>query len=62
MVMVVLCLHNLGLVQTGDWPVGEREDGGGVSWRGGELREGNRGVPAGKYRDGGVLSWCPHKH
>ena len=46
----------------GDLPVGEGEDGGLVARRGGELGEGNRGVPAGEDRDGGVLGGCPHEH
>ena len=49
-------------LDAGDLPVGEREDGGRVSWRGAELREGNGGVPAGEDGDGGVLGGCPHEH
>ena len=49
-------------LDAGDLPIGQREDGGRVSWPGAELREGNGGVPAGEDGDGGVLGGCPHEH
>ena len=53
------CSHQ---ADAGDLPVGEREDGGLVSWCGAELRERNGGVPAREDGDGGVLGGCPHEH